>query len=369
MKILFFIESLNSGGKERRLVELIKGLQNHSEIECELVLTRTAIHYKDIYKTGIKIHYIVRKYLKKDPRLFFLFYKITKKYHPDIIHVWGNMVAIYAIPAKLLLKTPMISNEITDAPIKVRKGVLSHKLTFPFSDLIISNTKAGINVYNAPVKKSLCIYNGFDFSRIKNLEDKEKIRRNFNIKYNKIVGMVANFTDKKDYKTYLLAAMKILSKRNDVSFIAVGGGKNLGNCEKMIKNEFKDNIIFTGEQNEVESIINICDIGILISNPDKHGEGISNALMEFMVLGKPVIATDGGGTKELVINGETGLLVKPKSVNDLVIKITYLLENKKTALYLGENSKRRIKKEFNLEKMTDSFINIYKQLLNKRLND
>ena len=168
MKILLFIESLRSGGKERRLVELIKGLQKYPDIECELVLTKKEIHYSDIFNTGIKFHYIIRKNLKKDPRLFLLFYKIAKKFKPDIIHVWGNMVAIYAIPAKVLLGIPMINNQITVAPLKVSGGLFSHHITFPFSDRILANSYAGLKSYNAPKVKSSVIYNGFDFNRIAN---------------------------------------------------------------------------------------------------------------------------------------------------------------------------------------------------------
>lgn len=199
MKILFFIESLRSGGKERRLVELIKGLQNYHYIERELVLTRKDIHYKDIFDTGIKIHYIVRKYIKKDPRLFFKFFKIANKYKPDIIHVWGNMVAIYAIPAKILLKKPMINNQITDAPDKVNGGLLSHQVSFPFSNILVANSKAGLKSYNAPLNKSRVIYNGFDFARIENLEDKKITRAKFEIKTNNVVDMVASFSNLKDY--------------------------------------------------------------------------------------------------------------------------------------------------------------------------
>ena len=155
MKILFFIESLRPGGKERRLVELIKNLLKDSNVKCELVLTKKEIHYKEIFKTGIKIHFIVRKYFKKDPRLFFMFYNITKQYQPDIIHVWGNLVAIYAIPAKLLLRIPIINNQIADAPIKISKGLLSHKLTFLFSDRIIANSISGLISYSAPTKTAV----------------------------------------------------------------------------------------------------------------------------------------------------------------------------------------------------------------------
>ena len=76
MKILFFIETLGGGGKERRLVELIKGLSLNPDVKMEIVLTREGILYKDILSINIKIHYAIRKGLKKDPRIFFKFFKL-----------------------------------------------------------------------------------------------------------------------------------------------------------------------------------------------------------------------------------------------------------------------------------------------------
>ena len=162
IKILFFIESLRSSGKERRLTELLKGLINYPNIECQLVLTDKDIHYKEVLKLKIEIHYIIRKYLKKDPRLFFKFYKIAKSFKPDIIHVWGNMTSIYAIPTKVLMGIPMINSQITNVTL-----IKSTKVTFLFSNVIVANSMAGLKAYNAPDYKSLCIYNGFDFNRLK----------------------------------------------------------------------------------------------------------------------------------------------------------------------------------------------------------
>ena len=363
MKILFFIESLRSGGKERRLVELIKALKQYPNIECELVLTRKDVHYEDIFKLEIAVHFIERKYLKKDPRLFFLFYKICKKFKPDIIHVWGNMAALYAIPTKILLKIPMINNQITDAPLKVNHGLLSHKLTFPFSDLIVSNSKAGLKSYNAPQYKTKVIYNGFDFNRIQNLPSKETLKQKFRINTKKVIGMVASFSDNKDCETYISAAQVILQRRHDITFLAIGNGKNLQRCKKMVLPEFKDRIKFLGRQKYIESLINIFDIGILTTNQEIHGEGISNSIMEYMALGKPAIATDGGGTNELVVDGEVGFLVKQKSVEDLASKIAYLLNNEEVAINMGAKGRERIKQEFNLENMTRSFVNLYRSLL------
>jgi len=355
MKILYYIEGLGSGGKERRLVELIKALSNYPDIKMELVLTREEIHYQDVLTSGIKINYTYRKGLKKDPKVFYKFYNIVKEFKPDIINVWGNMLAVYAIPAKILLGVPMINNQITNAPLKIQGGLLSHKFTFLFSDRIIANTYAGLKSYNAPKNKSSVIHNGFDFSRIKNVEDKDKIRKTFQIETQYVVGMVATFYPIKDYKTYINAAISILSKRKDVTFLCIGAGDDT-EYREMVPEHFKMNIKFLGRQKNVESIMNICDIGVLST----YTEGISNSLMEFMALGKPVIATDGGGTSELVVHGESGYLVPAVSPDEMADKIEYLLNCSDCIQKMGKSGIDRIKHEFSLNKMIESFIKIYK---------
>lgn len=360
MKILFYINDLRSGGKERRLVELIKGLSSFPEIKMGIVLTRDIIHYQDIFSENIQIYYTFRKSMKKDPRVFYQFYKIAKKYKPDIIHVWGNLVATYAIPAKVFLKIPMINNQITGAPLNVSNSLLSHKLTFPFSDKIIANTYAGLKAYNAPRRKSSVIYNGFDFSRIEQLEEEIKVRKRFNIKTKFVIGMVASFSDKKDYQTYIKGANKVLDKVKDVTFLCIGAG-DYGKFKKMIHKNNKDKILFLGRQTNVESIMNICDIGVLIS--DKfQGEGISNALLEFMALRKPVIASNNGGNLELVHNKRNGFIIERGSL-ELKNKILLLLNNNKLRHDFGKVSEQIVIDNFTIDKMINSFMREYKIII------
>lgn len=359
MKILFFVESLRSGGKERRLVELIKGLSKYTDIEMELVLMKDEIHYNDVIETGIKIHYVIRKNLKKDPKVFFKFYKIAKKIKPDIIHVWGNMVAIYAIPAKVLLKIPMVNNQITDAPESVGKSLIGHNLTFRFSDKIVANSKAGLEAYDAPLKKSKAIYNGFDFNRLNNIKDKTSVAKQFDISTKYVVGMVASFSYKKDYDSYIKAANIVLEKYRDVTFICVGSG-SFDEYEQIIKPENKNRILFLGKQKEIESIMNICDIGVLAT----FTEGISNSLLEFMALGKPIVVTGEGGCSELVSHKRNGFLLEVSNFKGLADKILYLLDNEKERVHFGEMSKKIVKEKFSISKMINEFRTIYSKILN-----
>lgn len=356
MKILFFIESLGSGGKERRLVELIKNLSTSAKYEMEIVLTKNNIHYEAIFNTDIKIHYIIRKGLKKDPRLFYKFYKIAKKFSPDVIHVWGNLVAFYAIPTKVLLNKPMFNNQITDAPTVIKDSLIGPKVNFKFSDKIIANSFAGLKAYNAPKKKSLVIYNGFDFSRISTLESKEKVRDKLTINTEKLVTMVATYSDKKDHDTYINVAKSILDNRKDVTFLAVGGG-NKAKYEALIKG-YEDNIKLLGRHTNVESIMNASNFGVLCT----YTEGISNALLEFMSLEKTVIITGAGGCEELVEHNKSGYLFNQGDEKSLRNTINKLLNDDELVYKFGLRSKKIVQEKFGIEKMMNHYKELYETI-------
>ena len=108
---------------------------------------------------------------------------------------------------------------------------------------------------------------------------------------------------------------------------------------------------------------------MLLTNKKAGGEGIPNAVMEYMALGKPVIATDAGGTKELVVDKVTGFLLKENNPDEIIEKILYLINNPDVAMKMGEEGKKRIVrivKEFNLDKMTKEYVELYEQVRGKR---
>jgi len=360
MKILFYIDGLGPGGKEHRLLELMKYIKEHGDADMELALMSHDIRYPEIHELGIKFHYIIRR-SKKDPRVYFMLYKLCKSIKPDIIHVWDSMTAVYAAPIAWLLKLKLVNGMIVNAPEKIKPftGIwIRSKFTFHFSDLIVANSLAGLKSFKAPVEKSLYIHNGFDFKRTNNLKDKNIIKQQLDINTEHVVGMVASFSIRKDYNSYILAAQRIVKMRDDVTFIAVGDGTDLEKCKELVENEYKPKIKFIGWQSEIDSIINVFDIGVLAT----YTEGISNSIMEYMALGKPVVATDCSGTREIVIDGDTGFLVQRESVDDLSSKILKLLDSANQAKIMGERGKQRITELFSLEAMGSKFIAMYRNI-------
>jgi glycosyltransferase involved in cell wall biosynthesis len=370
MKILMLADSMGRGGTERRLTELLKGLKDDQRLSLALVVFSSKIEFTELDQLGIPVHILERK-SKKDPRPFLKLFNLCKQYKPDIIHSWGSMATIYALPTRWFQPVLLVNAIITDAPnfrSAYDQRLLRFRVTAPSSDLILANCQAGLLAYKAPKGKSAYIFNGFDFSRLSNKRSPDETRKKYGIQEKKIIGMVGAFAPRKDYQTFLKIAHQILSTRNDVVFVAVGGGEMIEECKNQVKKIDKGNIVFTGATNNVEEIVQLFSIGILISNKAVHGEGISNAIMEYMAAGKPVIANNNGGNAEIIVDGETGFIIDEADNETWLRKIHYLLDHSAQASQMGELGQQRIRSTFSIQKMVTSFTEMYQDLYKKRGN-
>ena len=363
MNILFIIEGMSRGGKERQLVEMIKNLAKKPEYKLCLCILNEKNEFPELldYLTDV---YNFERGNKINFRLLIQLVKITKLFKPDVIHTWDPISSFYTIFLKLKGRFLYINNTIRWAQPKSFFSIsdkILFKLIFFFSDIVVANSFAGLRLY-APENKGTVVYNGFNLQRANISEDINTLKKEYDIVSDKVVGMVANITDLKDYKTFIKAAAIISKKRDDTIFVSVGTGNKSEEAKRLVR-EYKldQKFIFLGKRNNVERIIKVFDVGVLAS----FSEGMSNSIMEYMALAKPVVATDSGGTKELIINGETGFLTKQEDFCEMAEKIEYFLENRENAINYGLNGFLRISNDFGLEQMVENYITIYKnQLMN-----
>jgi glycosyltransferase involved in cell wall biosynthesis len=366
MRILFFLESLHGGGKERRSVELIRYLkQQPGNYEIELVLTEKEIFYEDILRTNVRIRILQRNRFRYDPAIFFKFYSICRNFRPDIIHAWGKMTTFYAIPAKTLCKVPLVSSLIADASKGYNDYSPYHLLlrtNVHFSDVILANSRAGLRAYGINERKARVIYNGADLLRFGYDFDMQSVKNELHVSTEYLVVMVASFSAFKDYDLFLDVAREVGSIRKDVTFVAVGDGPDLKRITRRMKDEKISNVVLAGRRNDVERIVAAADIGVLCT----WAEGISNSILEYMALGKPVIATDLiGGSRELIEDGITGYCTSHDllTVTALVNK---LLNNKDLRLRMGKRGKERVERKFSIKRMGDEFQALYEDVLSRK---
>lgn len=372
MKILFFIDRMTAGGKERRLTELMKMLRKMPDVDFQLAVMDREIHYKEVFDLGIKIHYLIRK-SKKDLSVFKQFYVLCKTYQPNIVHCWDSMTAVYSFPAWKLLNFKLVNGMVVDTPAKrsfFNKHYARARITIPISDMVIGNSKAGLSAYGANAQKSMCIYNGMDLARFTQLHNPAELKNELfeegNIHTLFIVGMVAAFEDRKDYSTLIRAAISLTGQYPDIRFVLVGGGANLEQMKSLVPAELDNRIKFTGKRGDIEHLVNCFDVGILLTNSAVHGEGISNSIIEYMALSKPVIATTGGGTNEVVYDQENGYLINASDEDALKERIVLLMKHPELRAKLGRRGRALVEEKFEISGMAVQYLRMYQELLSNK---
>lgn len=368
MRVLHFIECIGRGGKERQIVELLRGLFPHRDIESFVAVTYEEDDQYEIDSEHAQYIPLIRRG-RRDLRLFKSLYDLTSNLKIDIVHSWGSICSIYAAPVAKLCGAAFVNGFVRDAPPHMTlwsKEYLRGKLTCPFSDIVVANSRAGLAAYDIPKRKGVCIYNGFNPERLSNLADEAELRSRLGIATPHIVGMVANFAPRKDYATFVEMACRICRLRDDVTFLAVGTGEMLRRVRDSVPPEHSPRIKFLGLRKDIESIANLFTVGVLVTDSRVHGEGISNAITECMALGKPIVATNDGGTPELVLEGQTGFLVPSHDAEVLTDRVLRLLNDRALANQFGIEGRRRVETAFSLDAMCNAYLRLYRRVADRR---
>lgn len=361
MKITYILETFRMGGKERRCLQLIQGLNKAGYNDIQLIIINDGIEYDGLH--DCKCRTIVMD--RKNRGLGFCatskeLYKHIKEFSPDIIQVWGIMSAFFICALSPFIKAGIYASYVAD----VRKPKfpdikwLTNSICKIICKKIIGNSQAGLNAYAIPKSKSVLIYNGFNEERLHTTVDKEAMMKSLDINTPHIVIMAATFSNSKDYKCYIDAAKNIVKKRDDVTFLAAGSGCNWEKINNSIDNDERKYIKLIGARKDIDCIYQISTISVLMSNPEVN-EGLSNTILESMAFGLPVIATNGGGTPEIIEQGKNGIMLSGQTPENLAEAITELLDNQEYREQLSQAARKTVSEKFSLTNMVNRFIEIY----------
>jgi glycosyltransferase involved in cell wall biosynthesis len=367
------INGLHRGGRERRFLELIKALTKESgKYEIYIVSLSPLVQYPIIYDLPVTFQIMAGKDKKKINRIVKI-RRIIKTFKPDLIHSWDITCSGYVAVSNMFLNVPVVQGVIYDASIHSSLGRSIRnriRLLSPLSKAFVGNSMAGIRAYEPPANKSVCIYNGIDLTRFNNLKSPDATATEVmgSPKGNRFVmAMVAAFQIRKDYSNYLKVAISLCEKDPAMTFLLIGEGEDMAAIKAQTPATLLDKqIIFTGMRQDIESILQFVDIGVLMTNSENHSEGISNTIVEYMASRKPVIATRGGGTNELVQDGINGFLVDGGNTEQVIEKILALRADPAMAARMGEKGQDWIARNFEIGRMTDEYIALYEKVLTKQ---
>lgn len=361
IKILQIISSSNIGGAEKMFYALLKYL-NKDKFEVYVACPPDGLMVKDFKKFAKEVKVIDFNGLVSSIRAIFLLKKYMEQKQVSIVHTHLFSADFTGIIAARLASIPYkiatiygcnfnVTGQFNLRNIKNYICSFLYKAVYAYCDRITAVSRAVkedlANRGWIKVKKQKIeiIYAAVDFEEV--VKYSEIAGREYDSIFvdngQKYIGMMANFDRVKGHRILLRAMPKILKKMPNVKFLLTGSGEDREYIKKRVKKlKIQDKVIFLGVLENTARVISKCDLIVLPS----LSEGLPIIIIEAMLLGKPVIASNVGGMPELIKDNESGVLVLPNSDKELSEAIVAVLKDDNKIYSLGQKGKSMIYGEF-----------------------
>ncbi|HHT9112847.1 MAG TPA: glycosyltransferase family 4 protein [Candidatus Wunengus sp. YC65] len=254
--------------------------------------------------------------------------------------------------------------------IKTRFFIWLERFSARFTDKIITLTKSGIEPY---IKAGIgqksqfdYIYNGVDIESLRKRKvDRIQKRQELGIENEYFLIVTAGRLVPVKGQTYLISALaQVITKIPNIRLVFLGDGELRGELSGQVKTlGLEKQVLFLGMRSDVPEIISCGDLFVLPS----VNEGFGVVLLEAMVMKCPIVATNVGGVPEVVLDGETGILVPSGDPVQLAEGIVRLLRDRALAAQMAESGYQRLKTCFDIRETVAKTENLYRELLERKL--
>ncbi len=367
--ILQIIATLDIGGAERQLVELVKRLDKNKYNITVCCITRGGPLEDDLKRLGIE-YYILYKKFKFDFTVIFRLICLIRRKKIDLVHTWMFTSNTWGrIAAKFVNVSVVISAErCLVTPWKGRIQRLIDRILSGCSDVIIANSESVRSSHIKEEKiisdKVIAISNGVDTQKFNpQMINAKKQKELLDIENSlPVIGVVSRLVKGKGLEYFLESVEQVLQS-SSAKFLIIGDGPLRDKLEKMI-NELgiSNEVLFVGYYQYLVEILSVIDILVIPS----LSEGLSNVLLEGMAMAKPVVTTNIESNTQVVVNGKTGILVPVGNPEALADGIIRLLKNKKEARRMGLAGRRRVEQYFDINFTVEKTEQIYERLFHEK---
>lgn len=283
----------------------------------------------------------------------------------DIVHTHDFYTNIFGMSAATLARVPLKIASKRETGMRTRLQDLIEGVAFGRADIIVSNSNAAKNMLEQRGFSHVrVVYNGIDVCKFEQEADVRALRDRLSFPASKkLVTLVANLRHAvKNVPMLLRAARDLCGSEVDVHFAIAGEGDLEGELRAMTcALGISRDVTFLGRCTDIPGLLAASDICVLTSD----SEGLSNALIEYMAAGKPVVATDVGGAAEVIAEGETGYLVRPDDDVMLAARIQKVLADPGLARRLGESGRARAVQHFSEQALLANTVGLYDSLLKR----
>lgn len=383
LKVIHVITRLILGGAQENTIFTVEGLARMPEFSVKLIsgpaigpegdLVRRAV------RNGVDLEIMpeLRRELHPwcDPAAFLKLCAVYRRERPDIVHTHSSKAGILGRAAARATGVPCVIHTIHGLPFHPYQSklanavyILSERIAARWSRGIISVADAmsekAVAAGVAPPDRFITIYSGMEVDPFL-AEDgaRERIRSRFGVAPDEVViGKIARLFELKGHVCVLDAAPAIMEKFPNVKLMFVGDGILRDSLQRRAETlGISDRLIFTGlvEPSEIPAMIKAMDVVVHAS----LREGLARVLPQSLLSARPVVTFDIDGAREVVIEGETGYLVEPGSIEGLADAIIRALSDMPRARAMAVEGRRRFADRFRAETMVSEIAEYYRRFL------
>lgn len=373
IRILFILPSLGLAGAERQTIDLVNALAREERC-CVYLFTfeRSLDLIESLDRTKVKFSNHPRNH-KYDFSNISRIAKIIDQEEIDIVHCSLQIALLFGFLAvrRSQRKPKLIDAIHTTINRNIKADLIDRLLYAP----IMRSCKKVIAVcdtqkdfwskrYSFLASKIVTIHNGIDITHFADdigNEAKIQLRQALGIRNDELViCMVAGFRPEKNHEEVFVAFRRLVRQGLPVKLLLIGDGARRQVLQtKSQELGISDLVIWVGFTNEAKKYISIVDVGVLFSYAV---ETFSMAILEMLAMGKPVVAADIGGTKEMIKDGINGSLVQPRDVDSLSDKLCLLLRDAQLRKKYAIAAKQTVRNNFTKDLMVEKTIRVLKEI-------
>jgi glycosyltransferase involved in cell wall biosynthesis len=362
LSVLQLIPTLDRSGAEKQMVMLAKNLpRDRFRVEVA-ALTRSGPLEVELKAAGIPVT-VIGKRLKQDPFALARLVRFLKAGRFDVLHTWIFAASTYGRVASWMAGVPVVV--VSEMAVDLWKGWFQRfvdRRLATWCDHLVGNSHAVVEFYRrlgVPDEKLAMVYSGIEEIELP-VVDCRAIRASFGFEPEAPVVLFAGRLAEQKRVDDLLKALDLLQHvQPGVCTLVAGDGPLRDRLQETARAYHLDGQVrFLGHREDVPALLAVADLLVL---PSAY-EGLPNVVLEAMCFRKPVVATAAPGTTEVVVDGQTGLLVPVGDVTGLTRAIRDIIRDPAMARRLGEAGHTRAAVHFSARAMVDQFAELYEHL-------
>ena len=361
-RILLIIPTLDRCGAEKQLTLLACGLPRDRFEVHVCALTRDGPYRAVLEQAGVPVT-VIGKSWKIDPRAYWRLYRTVRRLQPDLVHTWLFAANAYGRQAAWQAGVRhVVAGERCVDPWKRWHELAIDRYQARRTDRIVTNSQGVVEFYaghGLPADKFTVIPNGVEPAEPSRVTREQLLAEWELPPGSRLIAAVNRLWPQKRVKDLIWAADLLKVARDDTHLLIIGDGPQRWRLQRYRDQvQIGDRVHFLGERHDVAQLMPHFDCLWLGS----QYEGQSNAVLEAMAAGVPVVATDIAGNRDLVVHDQTGFLVPVGDRAGFARWTHRLLDDADLWRRCSESAVARIRDEFSVEKMVQRHVELYDTL-------